>query len=289
MSAMRFMSIIVVFAAASFAWVLLGGTLEYRTATLEKTLSEEVSSLWGPSGLTQWSPYVEPADHGSGSHLESAPLKSDIKVHFDHHSRHKGLLWFSTYTAHFSGSFDVQSPPRPEDPAGLQEGSFVFGLPREANVFENLTVKLDGWPLPKPPAPDRSNTVRIPLPADGRVHTVSLSYATRGQDRWLYRPRPNEDGHSPLKDFTLTATMNFREIDYPPGSVSPVTPAERSGKVTSAAWHYDNIRMNQPMGIEMPKRPNAGPIAARMSFWAPVSLLFFFTVLFTLYPTFLRF
>lgn len=34
------------------------------------------------------------------------------------------------------------------------------------------------------------------------------------------------------------------------------------------------------MGIAMPQRPNAGPIVARMSFFAPVSLLLFMAVLF---------
>ena len=48
-----------------------------------------------------------------------------------------------------------------------------------------------------------------------------------------------------------------------------------------ASWVYEQARTSQPMGIEMPTRVNAGPIAARMSFFAPVSLLFFFTVLFT--------
>jgi inner membrane protein involved in colicin E2 resistance len=48
-----------------------------------------------------------------------------------------------------------------------------------------------------------------------------------------------------------------------------------------ARWQYDNVRSRQMMGIDMPERPQAGPIAARMSFFAPVSLLFFLTVLFT--------
>jgi inner membrane protein involved in colicin E2 resistance len=35
------------------------------------------------------------------------------------------------------------------------------------------------------------------------------------------------------------------------------------------------------MGVVVPRRQNAGPVAARMSFFAHVSLFFFFTVLFT--------
>ncbi len=46
-----------------------------------------------------------------------------------------------------------------------------------------------------------------------------------------------------------------------------------------ARWDYQNAITRQAMGIAMPTKANAGPIVARMSFFAPVSLGFFFTVL----------
>ncbi len=85
-----------------------------------------------------------------------------------------------------------------------------------------------------------------------------------------------------IQNFTMAATMNFADIDYPKGSVSPVKRATVTGQTASAAWQYNNLQANQRMGIEMPSRENAGPVAARMSYFAPVSLFFFFTVLFTI-------
>jgi hypothetical protein len=122
----------------------------------------------------------------------------------------------------------------------------------------------------------------IPLPTDDKPHQVSVDYRTRGRDRWLYGSSPDAKEPTHLTDFTLTATTNFRAIDYPKGSVSPSTKAATAGEDTTAVWKFEDYRTRQGMGIEMPSRPSAGPIAARMAFWAPVSLFFFFTTLFTI-------
>jgi hypothetical protein len=82
-----------------------------------------------------------------------------------------------------------------------------------------------------------------------------------------------------LKDLTLTARTKFSDIDYPRGTLSPTTPAAAEGKWTQAVWKAQNLITRQSMGIAMPRRANAGPIVARMSLFAPVSLAFFFTVL----------
>jgi hypothetical protein len=125
-----------------------------------------------------------------------------------------------------------------------------------------------------------SNTLQVPL--SGGEHIIEFAYATRGRGRWEYSSQwHTKRRHGALKNFTLTAHMNFTDIDYPKGSVSPTTPAAGESGGMTAVWHYDSLLADQTMGIEMPTRTNAGPIAARMSFFAPVSLIFFFTALFT--------
>jgi len=86
-----------------------------------------------------------------------------------------------------------------------------------------------------------------------------------------------------LRDFSLTINTDFAEIDYPRGTLSPKDKAAPSqdGKGRQAVWTAENLITRQSMGMAMPKRPNAGPIVSRMSLFAPVSLAFFFTVLFT--------
>jgi len=269
MTAWRFFVIIMIFCTVGVAWLILGGTIEYRTSDLKTTLSREVDSLWGPAELTQEPPFVTRAVQG---HLTSDPVRSEIQVQFDHENRYKGLLWFSTYTVRFSGSYTVLSH---------KEGGerFVFRLPPNVPFLESLSVKLDGaQALADRATPD----LAVELPPDEKEHIITVEYQTRGRDRWLYGPAPDAKTTVYLKGFCLTATTNFRDIDYPKGSVSPSKAAEPSDRGMKAAWKFDDYRTRQGIGIEMPARQNAGPIAARMAFYAPVSLFFFYTVMFTI-------
>jgi inner membrane protein involved in colicin E2 resistance len=45
------------------------------------------------------------------------------------------------------------------------------------------------------------------------------------------------------------------------------------------AWRFESLIAGQGIGMEMPERINPGPFAARVTFFAPVSLLFFLTVM----------
>jgi hypothetical protein len=174
-------------------------------------------------------------------------------------------------------------------------------LPAGARAFENLGMTLDGQPVDVADAKD-GNRLWVVVPADGKEHLVTVTYRAQGRDRWIYdlargreeKPggssRGRFDGDEPpdnaqtvmVKALDLVATTNFRDIDYPKGCVSP-TPhkAEAIEGGMKAEWHFQNRSSRERIGIEMPARENAGPIAARMSFHAPVSLLFFFTVMFT--------
>jgi len=286
MSALRCVATILIFFGVSAAWGLLGAGLEYRTSELQDSLAEEVDTLWGPAGLAQDAPYVIrgrdeaiPFSRDKFAPKDLAePQASDVRVRFDHHNRYKGLLWFSTYTVDFAGTYTVGGRQGADGRDGKVE--LMFPLPERARFLEGLVVQVDGQDVEPAYAHGRSNLLAVALP-DGAEHKVTVACATRGRDRWTYHPSlPNTDRAATLRNFTLTAATNFREIDYPKGTVSPVRPAEADGDGMQAKWHYDNVRMNQPMGIAMPARQNAGPIAARMSFFAPVGLLFFFTVLF---------
>ena len=181
MSSQRFFAIILIFFVAAAAWVGLGRTLQYRTATLEESLNTQVNSLWGPENLVQPAPYVlSPADTKSGDVTE--PLASKVSVNFEHHNRYKGLLWFSTYTAAFSGQYQVQTPA-----AG---GNFIFALPSGADFFEDLKVTIDAEPI-EPTYSSRSNRsqLQLKLPPNGQSHQITVSFTTRGRNSWRYARR----------------------------------------------------------------------------------------------------
>jgi hypothetical protein len=71
---------------------------------------------------------------------------------------------------------------------------------------------------------------------------------------------------------------NFKDIDFPAGSVSPGQRTDR-GDGWSLTWTFANLISGQAIGMEMPQKLNPGPFAARVTFFAPVSLLFFLAVM----------
>ena len=263
MTAFRLFLIILIFCTVSVAWLILGSTVEYRTRDLTQRMGEEVDALWGPAGLVQEAPAPD-------------PLKSDIQVVFDHEQRYKGLVWFSTYAVEFTGTYTVQRPANDHS-----ADAFIFPLPSGAPDFENLTVKVNGDALDVAPI-KAGGRLMIPLPAAQGPHTVAVTYRTYGRDRWVYDLSRGGEFTTMVRDFRLAAITDFTAIDYPKGSVSPTPePAQAIEGGMQAEWKFENRSTRRQIGIEMPSRQNAGAVAGRMAFAAPVSLFFFFTVLFT--------
>jgi hypothetical protein len=293
MSALRFLAIGLIFVAVSAGWWVLGTTVQVRTDQLDDSLSAEMASLWGPKVLAQASPYCSPsADAKRGEGGASSPAASTIAAEIRHEHRYKGLLWYSTFDVAFTGEYTLA-------PAGGLEkadanGFFLFPLPSGASTYHALAVTVDGKETAIAPGDILAGRIALPIPRDIE-HTVTVHYVTGGRDVWLYAPGevpsiddrrdppavPAGDRLHELRDFALTVTTDFGEIDYPRGTLSPssrAAPTPSGGM--QAQWKYPNLITRQAIGIAMPKRPNAGPIAARMSYFAPVSLLFFFTALF---------
>ena len=81
-----------------------------------------------------------------------------------------------------------------------------------------------------------------------------------------------------IQNFKLALETDFQEIDFPEGTSSP-SEREEAGGGWSFVWNYPDVIHPQSIGMAMPKALNAGPVAQRISFFAPVSLLFFFAVL----------
>ena len=289
MTGFRFFLIILIFVTVGVAWLALGGTIEWRTYDRTESLSAEAEAKWGPSGLVQAAPYV-----GAGG---ADPDRSEIKVQFNHNSRYMGLIWFSTYTVDFSGTYALPARTSGESPERL-----VFELPGNAHAIENLGLAVDSQALDVATVKN-GNKLTVSVPSDGKPHTVIVSYRTQGRDRWIYdlaherEPAPpatsrgrhaGEDlpaaGQTALvKQFDLTAVTNFADIDYPKGCVSPTpNPAAPVAGGMKAEWHFENRSTRERIGVEMPAVPEAGAVAARMSYLAPVSLFFFFTVLVTI-------
>ncbi len=299
MSVLRLIAIVVIFGCVSIAWMILGGSIFVRTEMADERNSAELANLWGPPTLVQAAPYWTARVQDDQARSRRSVASSDVRADIRHNNRYKGLLWYSTFTVDFVGRYTVEPPPAASSPAAPEAGSatggstFCFPLPPGVTTYDKLNVQVNDKPLSVPQGDVASGTLSVPLSGPG-PHAVSVTYSAGGQESWLYVPggqvhRSGRRGEGTLRtdgppvelrNFSLTIATDFREIDYPRGSRSPSQPAAATNGGMTATWTYEQALTNQAMGVVVPQRPNAGPIAARMAFFAPVSLLFFFTVLF---------
>ncbi len=273
MSASRLVAITLIFVIAAAAWFVLGGSVVYRTESSDEALGGEVGSLWGEQQSQSVPVFSQVVPKGPDKPLELAG--SDVSARFRLDQRRKGLLWYSTYVVDFAAKYLVVN-----DAGRDVDAVMHFDFPTPEGAYDGFAVRIDGKDA-KVTYSQGQAQVRFPMERDGRV-TVRTGYSTNGLDEWVYQPAP--DGVGVIRDFTLTMDTDFGGYDFPDGGVSP-TSKQRIDGGERLTWRYDSLVSGRAIGIVMPKPANPGPIAARITFFAPVSLLFFFAALVLLTAT----
>jgi hypothetical protein len=288
----RLVAIAVIFVGASVAWSVLGSSLMVRTGENDSQLGREVQLLWGGQhrqvAPDAWirRPVVEtevvetkdekghvsrrevkkPATHSIPAALESTRAFVDLNLAH----RQKGLLWYATYTVAFKGTYTFRNPD--SEPRELH---VRFPLPAADALFDNFVFTVNGRPASLGNDVSKEVVSAVAVPAAGAV-TLDVEYRSRGLGHWTYAFAPN--GVAQVHDFNLVMRTNFRDIDFPAGSVSPVVKTETANGWT-LAWTFANLISGQSIGMALPEKLNPGPFAARVTFFAPVSLLFFLAVM----------
>lgn len=276
----RLLAIAAIFLCTTFAWVLLGTTVFVRSETSSRSLSGRVASTWGtvhiqhPPSVTFEEEISEPAkaDQPARVRTVTRPLPlvaSRIAVGLNLDHRRKGLVWFSTFTVDFRGDFSFKNSTN--EP---REVCFSFPFPAEKAVYDGLEITQDGRPLAWSSLADGTAAkTRIPAGGTAVFHTA---YRSQGLDSWRY-----EFGGkvADVRDFQLTMTTNFSAIDFPPDSLSPTskTPTPQG---YSLEWRYKNLISGLAVAMAMPEKLQPGALTGRICFFAPVSLLFFFFLMF---------
>jgi inner membrane protein involved in colicin E2 resistance len=105
-----------------------------------------------------------------------------------------------------------------------------------------------------------------------------VAYRSQGLDAWRYRLG---DGIAQVHDFVLTMTTNFKDIDFADDTLSP-TAKEPQPAGWRLTWQYSNLVSGFQIGMTMPGKLQPGPLAGEISYFAPVSLFFFFFLMFIL-------
>jgi hypothetical protein len=244
---------------ATVGWFVLGGSVAFRTEESSAEGFEDVGYLWGGTQVQEAPRFrVEQA---------SAPIaSSDITADIALEQRKKGLLWYATYTVDYAGTY-VVSDPKGEGGAGMME----FTFPSADGIYDGFAVLVDGSEVPVTYG-DGIATARFDV-APGASVPVQVGYRTQGQDEWRYSP--SHGSVDVIEDFSLVMNTDFKEIDFPSDAVSPTEKTE-TGEGWVLTWEYDRLVSGRPIGLTMPTPLNPGPVASRISFFAPISLLFYF-------------
>ncbi len=283
----RMAGIVFIFVCVTFAWLVLGSTVQFRTSSQDNKLRGAVGQLWGEpqrqaaprahyttreertvtverDGKERKESRIQEVCHDVA--LSASDVKADLALDY----RRKGLLWYSTYKVRFTGRYTVANPTK--EP---QEIHFVFTLPSRGAVYDDLRLSVDGAPARDLRVADGQVSRAVALGPE-RSCVVEVTYASQGMDEWWYL---FGDSVSQVRDFGLTVGTDFEGVDFPPNSVSP-SAKTRSGRGWSLRWEYRNLVSGVQLGVALPHRLNPGPWVSEVTFAAPVSLFLFFFLLF---------
>ena len=287
----RIAAIAFIFVCTSIAWAILGTTIFSRTYSSDTQLKGSVASSWG-SPQQQLPPsagYAELSEENvtvseNGANLtrraekqkwipfplESSRVNADLNIDY----RRKGLLWYSTYRVKFAGTYEFRNTSN-----AARDVTFSLRLPADQAVYDGLSLSVNGTPAPVQNAKSEAFVV-VPMKV-GETATLNVAYNSQGLDRWSY---DFGDGVTEVKNFELHAHTNFQNFNLLENALSP-TKERRQGSGWDLDWKYDNLLSGYRIGIELPQKLQPGPLAGRISYFAPVSLLFFFFVIFVLTTT----
>ena len=283
----RIIAIALIFVCTSIAWAILGATIFSRTYDSASSSDNRVASTWGapqdqalPSAsYTELVPKKEESTENGKKIIKTIqeevttqlPLESSVvDVNLDLEHRQKGLLWYSTYKVAFSGVYEFRSTSDKE-----QLVEFTLPFPTTQAIYDDLTFQVDGVSLPIVNE-NNAATGSVKIPA-GKTAQLTTGYRSQGLNQWRYSF--GKQDVTQVRDFTLKMKTNFQDIDFPDNTLSPSIKRE-TGTGWDLTWSYKNLLSGYQIAMVMPEKLQPGPLAGRISLFAPVSLFFFFFLIF---------
>ena len=267
MSVRRIIAIGCIFVVACAGWLILGTTTSMRSREFGWRLGAEVEKLWG-TPLAQEAPSLAVEIPGSERLRWVMPTKNDVKVELKTDYRRKGLIWHPTYTCAFDGTYTISNN---EEVA--QKVRIHFDFPAKGGTYDEFDVSVDGKKLLYPIDTSEGVGEIIEL-APERSTDFRVTYKTRGIREWRYKADPNVGR---VQGLNLVVETNFRNVDYPDGCLSPMLSEQTKGGMI-LTWQASDLITKEDIGVMIPEKLNPGPLTSRITFFAPVCLVFFFVL-----------
>jgi hypothetical protein len=258
----RIIAIAFILGSTTTAWMILAATINARSYQQDGKLTPGVASTWG-APHTQRPPTAVAVK--TPLPLESSRVA--VRLALDY--RQKGLLWFSTYVVDFAGVYTFRNTAAEARPV-----TFMLTFPAEKAIYDGLLMEVDGRPLPF--STDPHVAFAAAEMGAGQTAVLRVAYRSQGLESWRYKLAEEV---SQSRDFLLSMSTNFKPIDFPPDTLSP-TEKRATASGWDLTWRYQNLISGFQIGMTMPQKLQPGLLAGEISFFAPVSLLLFFFLIF---------
>jgi len=292
----RIVAVGMVFVVATIGWMILGGVTSHRSSEQNNNLRGEVENLWGspqaqmaPALTFSWTSErevtrTETTADGQQREIketvtdthEETPLlnASDIDVALHSDLRRKGLNWYSLYDVKLAGRFRYN-----HERAESGWLTVTFPLPDSSAGYDALVFSVNGESFARAlDSQGNKLNARVAVSAGQSVEIV-VGYGSRGIGQWTYVPT---QGVSRLEDFTLKLHTDFASIDFPAGTMSPSARTQRPDGGWDLSWDFTSLVTGRGIGMVTPTHAQPGELATVLALSAPVSLFFFFLVIYVL-------
>jgi len=289
----RIAAITFIFLCTTVAWAILGATIFQRTYDSGGLSDSRVESTWGapqsqapPQASFDEQVPKKQTKTENGKTTETVtqetvttqlPIESSrINVDLNLEHRQKGLLWYSTYKVGFDGAYAFHNTSDKD-----QNVTFRLNFPTAQAIYDDLVFTVDGAAVPLTNGKNSASGIVFVKAKSAAL--LKVAYKSQGLNDWRYDfagETRNEGGQSAgnvaqVRDFSLNMTTNFKDIDFPENTLSPTRKTEGAGGWT-LEWNYKNLVSGYQIAMTMPEKLQPGPLAGRISLFAPVSLFFFF-------------
>ena len=303
-----FAAVGIIFVGFSIAWMILGTANADRTEGQASRLLKRVqNSYGGPLIITPPRIYYEKTKKRKvevagletiTAYIEREtvdPSASNVAVDLSLERKKVGNLWFPVFLAKYQGHYEYDIEAIPED-LRVETLFLLPGLSSSESIFRDIEFKINDT-LVEPLSRLVSNSsVEITTAnyVDGKL-VIDFDYETTGTEYMLYllsnqgasRLRGREEKQldnlekerlTRLENFSFNLTTDFIKYELPKRTVPYSALHQRDGR-SEFEWRFDKTVTGKNIGLIVPREMIPGDIASRISFFAPISLLFFFVVL----------
>ncbi|MEO0446202.1 MAG: hypothetical protein AAF191_09020, partial [Verrucomicrobiota bacterium] len=204
-------AIAAIFAATSIGWHLLSWTVAHRSTEQNEKLCFDIKGNWGPPMLQQHPRIYYASPTNRKAHRDIQPQSSDVQVDLRYEAKKKGLLRYRTYEVDYLATYEVINPTPIRQTIYLE-----FRLPAEDTSYDDFQLRI-GDADSTERSPENGRILEAVLLEAGETRPVTIAYRSRGLDSWRYLFGENKR----IRNFRLTMTTDFSEIDFPQGTGSP--------------------------------------------------------------------